>query len=129
MNGTKESAMNGYSTMHDLQVPEKSQEEHLAILRAQLLSDNPDVQRTAAVCVRTARRIVETARRTNTAVVSMVEGTVVHVDPDSPIIPDYTELLALADRVLPIPNGPTLEDITVRTSEGVTHSHSHRRRS
>lgn len=91
----------------------------MAALKAQLMSDDADVRRIAAVCVRTGKHIIETARRTNTAVVTMVDGTIKHLDPDSPLLPCYTELLALADEVFPIPPGPSLEDITVRASDHV----------
>jgi hypothetical protein len=105
--------------MQVIEFPEKSLEDQLEVLKAQLLSDDPAVRGIAAACIRTGQDIIDTARRTNTWVVSTIDGEIVQVPPDSPLLPDYSELLALANRVAPKPPGLSLDAITVRTQADI----------
>ena len=105
--------------MQVIEFPEKSLEDQLEVLKAQLLSDDPAVRGIAAACIRTGQDIIDTARRTNTWVVSTIDGEIVQLPPDSPLLPDYSELLALANRVAPKPPGLSLDAITVRTQADI----------
>jgi len=70
-------------------------------LRNDLLGDDPERRRIAAACVRASRDARDVARRTNTKIITTVDGTVVALDPDSPLLVNLDELLELADRLVP----------------------------
>jgi hypothetical protein len=64
-----------------------------------LVCSNPETRWIAAAMVRASAEARDVARRTSTWVVTVVDGEVCRLHPDSPLLPDLTELLELADRV------------------------------
>ena len=73
-------------------------------IRQALLSDNVELQKIGAAAVRAAIDARDTARRSGTSIVTTISGVVTAVPPDSHLLPDLTELLELADRVVPLPD-------------------------
>lgn len=71
-------------------------------IRQALLSDNIELQRIGAAAVRAANDARCTARISGTSIVTTIDDVVLDLDPDSPLLPDLTELLALADTVVPL---------------------------
>jgi hypothetical protein len=83
--------------------------QHLEHLRQRLLSPDEQTRKIAAACIRAGQDVKDTARAANAPVVISRDGQVLELHPDSPILPDYSELLALADRLVPVPAGRSLE--------------------
>jgi len=81
--------------------PNRSSADVISELRSDLLSDDPERRRIAAACVRAGRDARDVARRTNTKIITTVDGTVVALDPDSPLLVNLDELLELSDRLVP----------------------------
>ncbi len=73
-------------------------------IRQALLSDNVELQKVGAAAVRAAIDARDTAQRCGTSIVTNISGIVTAVPPDSLLLPDLTDLLELADRVVPLPN-------------------------
>ena len=71
-------------------------------IREALLSSDVGLQRIGAAAIRAASDAREVARKAGTAIIVTINGTVQAVDPDSPLLPDLTELLALADEIVPL---------------------------
>lgn len=71
-------------------------------IRQALLSDNVELQKIGAAAVRAAIDARETAQRCGTSIVTNINGVVTVVSPDSHLLPDLTELLELASRVVPL---------------------------
>jgi hypothetical protein len=101
-NFTGKSAMNGPSMTHQLTYPDQSSGDVAEGLKNDLLSGDTERQRIAASCVRAALHAREVARATHTHIVATVNGRIQRLDPDSPHLKDLTELLAIADRVVPL---------------------------
>ncbi|HLP28285.1 MAG TPA: hypothetical protein VK147_06555 [Candidatus Didemnitutus sp.] len=80
---------------HDEKIPQLD-------IREALLSSDIGLQRIGAAAIRAAHDARDTARNCGTAIIVTINGTVQEVDPDSPLLPDLTELLALADEIVPL---------------------------
>ncbi|MBL0322412.1 MAG: hypothetical protein IPP80_08585 [Ignavibacteria bacterium] len=71
-------------------------------IREALLSSDVGLQRIGAAAVHAANDARDTARSSGTAIIVTINGTAQAVDPDSPLLPDLTELLTLADEIVPL---------------------------
>ncbi len=71
-------------------------------IREALLSSDVGLQRIGAAAIRAASDARDVARKAGTAIIVTINGTVHAVEPDSPLLPDLTELLALADVIVPL---------------------------
>lgn len=94
--------MNGLSMTHHFPIQDRYNKDALTVLREELLSGDIDRQRVAAACVRVGMDVREIARHSNTQVATDLKGVPILVDPDSPLLPDLSELLALADEIVPL---------------------------
>ncbi len=94
--------MHGLSMTHHFPIQDRYNKDALIVLREELLSGDVDRQRAAAACVRVGMDVREIARRSDTQMATDLNGVTILVDPDSPLLPDLTELLALADEIVPL---------------------------
>ncbi|MBK6418039.1 MAG: hypothetical protein IPF79_02450 [Ignavibacteria bacterium] len=94
--------MHGLSMTHHFPIQDRYNKDALTVLREELLSGDIDRQRAAAACIRVGMDVRKIARHSDTQVAADLNGVVIQVDPDSPLLPDLTELLALADEIVPL---------------------------
>ncbi|MBK7186509.1 MAG: hypothetical protein IPH85_11430 [Ignavibacteria bacterium] len=87
---------------HHFPIQDRYNKDSLMVLRDELLSGDIDRQRAAAACVRVGMDVRKIARHSDTQVATDLNGVTILVDPDSPLLPDLTELLALADEIVPL---------------------------
>lgn len=71
-------------------------------LKTDLLSDDVERSKLAAALIRMSLSISERARIHGTKIVTMIDGEVRHLDPDSPLIPDVSVLLPIVDEMYPL---------------------------
>ena len=71
-------------------------------LRDELLSGDDIRVRAAAAFVRAQLQARTIARESGTSLVFSIDGVATHLDPDSPLLPDLTELQQLAERLVPL---------------------------
>lgn len=91
--------MNGQSTMHNKPLQGPFELDKGMSLYDALVCSNPETRWIAAAMVRASAEARDVARRTSTWIVTVIDGEVRRLDPDSPLLPDLTELLDLADSV------------------------------
>lgn len=94
--------MNGDYLAEYLSQPKKSPQEVVDSLKTDLLSDDVERSKLAAALIRMSLSISERARQSGTKIVTMIDGQVVHLDPDSPLIPNVSELIPIVDELFPI---------------------------
>ncbi len=70
-------------------------------LKNDLLSGDTRRSKEAAALVRMSLEITARAKSKGTKIVTIMDNEVVHLDPDSPLIPDVSSLIALADELHP----------------------------
>ena len=93
--------MNGDCITEFLNHPRKSPQEVVEALKNDLLSRDIRRSKEAAALVRMSLDITARAKRTGTKIVTMIDNEVVHLDPESPLIPDVSSLIAIADELHP----------------------------
>lgn len=71
-------------------------------LKTDLLSDDVERSKLAAALIRMSLSISERARIHGTKIVTMIDGEVRHLDPDSPLIPDVSVLQPIVDEMYPL---------------------------
>lgn len=86
-------------------------------LKAQLLSPDETIRTIAAARIRAAQDVKDAARASHTPVVVSRNGKVLELHPDSPLLPDYSELLSLADQLVPVSAGRTIESLTATSPD------------
>ncbi|MBK6417639.1 MAG: hypothetical protein IPF79_00360 [Ignavibacteria bacterium] len=101
-NFTEVSSMSAISTIGVRMVQQYDDTIPYLDIREALLSSDVGLQRIGAAAIRAASDAREVARKAGTAIIVTINGTVQAVDPDSPLLPDLTELLALADEIVPL---------------------------
>lgn len=74
-------------------------------LKTELLSGDIERQRSAAAMVRAHLDAREQARRAGCGVIVVRSGKVMELDPDSPELPDMSELVEIVDKLFPRPAG------------------------
>lgn len=72
-------------------------------LRSELLSGDELRGKIAAAFVRAQLAARQRARETGTFVVYMINGQLRYLDPDSSLLPDFSDLHVLADNLYPLP--------------------------
>jgi hypothetical protein len=98
-----EYAMIGSYTSELTKAMSRSPEEKVASFREQLESGDPFIQRSAAAAIRASYDVRDQYRRTGRKLVIMVDGEICHVDPDSPLLADFSSLVPLVKQVCPLP--------------------------
>jgi hypothetical protein len=99
----KVDAMSGASVMQLATDLEKSQQDEVASLRNDLLNRGPEHARVTAAFIRASYDVRAQAKAAGRGVVTMVDGKVTRVDPDSPIFPDLSLLVPLVKQLFPLP--------------------------
>ena len=94
--------MNGDYLAEYLSQPKKSPQEVVDSLKTDLLSDDVERSKLAAALIRMSLSISERARIHGTKIVTMIDGEVRHLDPDSPLIPDVSVLKPIVDEMYPL---------------------------
>ncbi|MFN5876398.1 MAG: hypothetical protein ACK45E_08980 [Ignavibacteria bacterium] len=94
--------MNGDFLTEYLSQPKKSPQEVVHSLKTDLLSDDVERSKLAAALIRMSLSISERARIHGTKIVTMIDGEVRHLDPDSPLIPDVSVLKPIVDEMYPL---------------------------
>jgi hypothetical protein len=112
--------MSGEFFTEYLPLLKRSPEEVVESLRTDLLSDDVDRAKIAAALVRVRMDIRDQYNRAGMGVITMVNGDVCEVDPDSPMFPDVTPLIPLVLERFPLPHG--------QEAPGMMEASSHLRR-
>ena len=94
--------MNGDFLTEYLRHQQRSPQEVVDSLKSDLLSDDVERSKLAAALIRMSLSISERARTHGTKIVTMIDGEVRHLDPDSPLIPDVSVLLPIVDEMYPL---------------------------
>lgn len=81
----------------------RSPEEKVASFREQLESGDSFIQRSAAAAIRASYDVRDQYRRAGRKLVIMIDGEICHVDPDSPLLADFSSLAPLVKQVCPLP--------------------------
>ena len=92
--------MNGTSTEEWKNLPRRSPQEVVDSLKRDLLSDDVERQRMAAVSVRVSHDIHTKAVNSGGKVIVEDNGETKAIEPNSPLLIDVSELLPIADKVL-----------------------------
>ena len=83
--------------------PSSSNKETVDSLRAELLSGDEHRARAAAAFIRTSYDVRNQYRLAGLKLAIVVDGEVQSVDPDSPLLPDLSELVSLVQEKFPLP--------------------------
>lgn len=95
--------MNGLSTMPSNIHPSSSNKDAVDSLRSELMSGDEHRARVAAAFIRSSYDVRNQYRSAGVQLAIMVDGEIRSVDPDSPILPDLSELVPLVKAMFPLP--------------------------
>lgn len=87
--------------------PKSPRQDSVDSLRNELFSGNDERARIAAAFIRSSYDIRDHYRRAGMGLIVMVDGKIQSVDPDSPLLPDLSELVPIVKNMFPLP--PELE--------------------
>jgi hypothetical protein len=95
--------MSGVSTMQNLRHPKSEMPAEEGSLLAELTCGDVDRQRVAAAFVRVMYKVRADARQAGTTLIVAVDGRLMELDPDSPLLADVSELIPIVTAGAPIP--------------------------
>lgn len=96
-------AMSGLSMTTNLSNQENSMLAEAGSLLDELLSGDVERQRIAASFVRANYDMRARARNSGTTIVVVIDGQTVHLEPDSPLLPDLSAMVPIVKELFPLP--------------------------